>query len=800
MHNLLPGSSSRRAPPARLRLFSLAMAAPPPPSPPSLPFFALTPINHPQPVMPEWTDAHLRYFSALSSSHNFYTPNGPRSGKNDIGFRTRVCIAGPNKRPCDLGAFGECFNAHHWQELMWFRAHTPCHFVFGKGQWRGDHLCGPRRKGYCLFLHEAGTPPTRALQQRAGGGAAAPPRSEVPDSYAALVPPRPVLRSAPAWSPRLPPASPPPAPRLTPVSLPPPPVPTQWDAEYRAYFLALKDAQRPFGGFKAPPFRVVVCRYAAFSRGGCSRAAFGECYHAHNWEECMFFAPGKPCPVVYVKGIWGSVDLCKLRSKGTCFFEHSEEEMSRMQQMGCAGAARGDVGAAGDDMEEGEIEAVGLRARSAHSRPGEGQMSPMSPGWGGAARCDDGVAAVDAMEEREIKGVGLRARSAPSRPSAPLTQQPSPAGSHVTPELRSGSAAPPSFPPVMPAALPPAPRLTPVSEPRPPVPVWDAEYRAYFPALRDSFPFRGKQAFVSRQKFCTRPCREEVKRRGSCVGDVFGNCHFSHHWETLFWFTEFGDGDGKGLGLRARSQSVGAGPSGPPTYPSATNPHPAITPSSVEGVALGQRGDADATESTAGSMNLDDWRKIEKLCLAAGGPTALAFKMARDAMLSPSSAAEFRNLERQETEEICGLPAFDSSLNSLHANLSSADQFALNNAACTMRTMLNPFHQVECGDFSNLNAQVGDVVQRVEKTKAPLCPPASIPGVVNGRAHIYIARPYGSGGEIRDISDPSLIVEPIVGAKKIRLHAKSVAADPTFLELNSVTCPALRNGLERSSE
>lgn len=180
---------------------------------------------------------------------------------------------------------------------------------------------------------------------------------------------------------------------------------------------------------------------------------------------------------------------------------------------------------------------------------------------------------------------------------------------------------------------------------------------------------------------------------------------------------------------------------------------------------------------------MDDWRRLERLCLSAGGPEALAFKMARDAMLSPSYSAEARPIA---SEAICDLPTSDPALNRIRDSLDGANRFALQNVACTMRTLVDPFHNARCGDF--------DFEEEGGRREYPV---GSVPGVLNGRTHVVVTPPMeGCEGDRMDVSDPRCGLKVIHGAGRLEFHDKSVAMDPTFLKINSVICPALKQELD----
>lgn len=188
------------------------------------------------------------------------------------------------------------------------------------------------------------------------------------------------------------------------------------------------------------------------------------------------------------------------------------------------------------------------------------------------------------------------------------------------------------------------------------------------------------------------------------------------------------------------------------------------------------------------AMTMVDWKRLEKLFLSAGGPEALAFKMARDAMLSPSYATEFRNLDNLETEKIFDLPTADPSLDDIRDSHDSEGQFAIKNAACTMRTMIDYFHHAASGEFC-------DVDGTRDKSKKRLYAEGILAGVVHGRTHLVAVPPHDFKGSTIYLKDPGCEIQMIAGAGNVRFHEKSIATDETFLTITGAACPSLKRAL-----
>lgn len=205
--------------------------------------------------------------------------------------------------------------------------------------------------------------------------------------------------------------------------------------------------------------------------------------------------------------------------------------------------------------------------------------------------------------------------------------------------------------------------------------------------------------------------------------------------------------------------------------------------------------DIGATDALKGgaekAMTMDDWKRLEKLFLSgnASGPEQLAFKMVRDAMLSPCYAAESRNLVRPDNEDICNPPS-DPETNMLLDILDAKAAFSLKNTACTMREMIDPFHRAVCGEHVELDDEESVGRERGRKFQE-----GTVAGVIHGRTSIAVVPPPGACRGIDNIENPSNRVIDVIGSKAPSFHSQSVALDPTFLKINSVFCPSLERYL-----
>lgn len=175
---------------------------------------------------------------------------------------------------------------------------------------------------------------------------------------------------------------------------------------------------------------------------------------------------------------------------------------------------------------------------------------------------------------------------------------------------------------------------------------------------------------------------------------------------------------------------------------------------------------------------------MEKLCLDAGGPEALAFKMVRDAMLLPVHDADSDSKGGRPPAAVSDLPTIDPALTKEYRRLPVAKQVDLVNVASDMRTMLDPFHNTGvCEDGTGR------------------FPAGSVTGVLSGKTEVFAVGPRGSDGEM-DVRHPECVINvaPEGGSAlrgAVQFHEKSVAMDDTFLKLSGATCPALKRELKK---
>lgn len=174
-------------------------------------------------------------------------------------------------------------------------------------------------------------------------------------------------------------------------------------------------------------------------------------------------------------------------------------------------------------------------------------------------------------------------------------------------------------------------------------------------------------------------------------------------------------------------------------------------------------------------MGIEAWRRMEELCLSAGGAEALAFKMVRDTMLSPTFGVDEGRVTSSEFEpvgSICGLPL------SLPCVMGER-QAELEHVSCTMRTMIDPFHK--CEDFTGGTYEVDYFKGNAEGARS---------AVIQGRVSNAVSEIVPKG----EVMGNDVFVTNLERcAGDIGLGEKSVLADPTFRQ---ITYPAFRQELD----
>lgn len=182
----------------------------------------------------------------------------------------------------------------------------------------------------------------------------------------------------------------------------------------------------------------------------------------------------------------------------------------------------------------------------------------------------------------------------------------------------------------------------------------------------------------------------------------------------------------------------------------------------------------DLPQEPAIPMGIDAWRRMEKLCLSAGGPEALAFKMVRDTMLSPTFGVDEGRIASSECEPVGSVCSMPLSL----PYVMEGRRAELEHVSCTMRTMIDPFHK--CGDF-NGTYELDYFKGNAEGAR---------PAVIQGRVSNAVSEVVPKGEVVRnDVFVTNL--ERCAG--DIGLGKKSVLADPTFRQ---ITYPAFRQELD----